>query len=183
MANFGAGEVDRGTLAITQPRPGLVTVLFVPTAEMQDYLHLPHGNAIEPVKLVEFDADQGRVSIYPINTIPKKPEFALPKYQQIRVISVPLNGDELPVSDEDVEFFLKTLPRGFTNDYQFGLGFPREYEAFVDAVESLTSCQEIRFTNEGCTAIVDDVLLVLRTASHPDTCTCGSHQGQAGLCA
>lgn len=161
MADFGAGEVDRGTLSITHPGPGVVTVLFVPSKEVYPYLRVSDGNIIEPVKLLEFDADRDRVSIYPIGTVPERERFTLPKYRQIRAISIPLDGNELPVSGEDVELFLlEKLPRGFTNNYQFGLGFPREYEAFVDAVESLTSCQEIRFTDAGFTAVVDDVLVV-----------------------
>lgn len=78
----------------------------------------------------------------------------------MRVISLPLGSDEFPASVEEVELFLEGLPRGFTKDYQFGLGFPREYKVLVEAVESLTSCQEIRFTNTERTTIVDNVLLV-----------------------
>lgn len=160
MEDFGTGEVDRGTLTITHPRPGMVTVLFIPPAEAHEYANRPDRITIEPLKLLEFDADQERVSIYPLHTIPTDSEFALPKYEQIRVISLPLKDGHLPESEDDLEYFLARFPRGLTKDYQYGLGFTRECVMFVDAVESLTSCKEIRFMHTGPVAIVDDVLVV-----------------------
>lgn len=160
MANFGTREVNRGSITFSPAYLGVATVFFVPTTQTLQYLRLPQGKTIEPVKLLEFDGAQNRANIYPINTLPTQSSFALPKYRHVRVISLPLDSSELPASVEEVEFFLEGLPRGFIKDYQFGLGFPREYKVLVEAVESLTSCREIRFTNTGRTTIINDALLV-----------------------
>lgn len=160
MANFSAEEIDRGSITLSLTHPGLTTVLFVPSAQTLRYLHLPKGETIEPVKLLQFDCGQNRTSIYPINTHLIRSRFALPKYKQVRVISLPLDSGNPPTSVEEVELFLEGLPRGFTKNYQYGLGFPREYKVLVEAAESLTCCQEIRFTNSGRTTLADDVLLV-----------------------
>lgn len=160
MANFATEEINRGSITLTPAHSGLTTVFFEPTAETLRYLRRFQRRTIGPAKLLEFDSKESRASIYPLNTHLVESKFALPKYDQVRVISLPLDSSESPVSTEQVEWFLEGLPRGFTKSYQYGLGFPREYKVLVDAVESLTSCKEIRFTNAEHATIVDDVLFV-----------------------
>ncbi len=96
MANFGTREVNRGSITFSPAYLGVATVFFVPTTQTLQYLRLPQGKTIEPVKLLEFDGAQNRANIYPINTLPTQSSFALPKYRHVRVISLPLDSSELP---------------------------------------------------------------------------------------
>jgi len=68
MATFGTGEIDRGSIAFSpaHPHAGAATVFFVPTAQTLQYLRPHQDKTREPVKLLEFDSAQSRVSIYPI---------------------------------------------------------------------------------------------------------------------
>ncbi len=49
----------------------------------------------------------------------------------------------MPKGSDDVVEILEELPSGFIKDYDFGLGFLKEYRFIVDAVEELSSCTEI----------------------------------------
>ena len=107
MANFGREEINRGSITLRPAHPGLTTVFFEPTAETLRYLRRFQRRTIGPVKLLEFDSRESRASIYPINTHLAESKFALPKYDQVRVISLPLDSIESPVSTEQVDFSSK----------------------------------------------------------------------------
>lgn len=157
MAVFGVGLIVRGQLHIEATSTG-ATVTFSPTQET--LRQLPKDTKVDPVILIEFDSLVGRVNIHPIQTIPQTGKFAQPKYDKIRIISIPLTDDELPESIEDVEQFLETLPRGFTKDWQFGLGLPKEYRLIVDAIEELAGCKEMRLTRSGPSKVDQDVITI-----------------------
>lgn len=164
MANFGAGELHRGLLSIEQTSPRLITVYFRATIETIRTLRLPKGKEVEPVKLLEFDLAENRIRLYPIGTQPTPDLFAQPKYETLRVISIPVDYLEAPSSVNDVPVLLESLPRGFLKDYQFGLGLAKAYRPLVRAIESQTNCRELYLVTEG-EAKIDDKRL---TISIPD---------------
>jgi hypothetical protein len=149
MAQFGAGELNRGLIKVDQVSPQLTVVHFHATMQTIQQLRLPDGERIEPVKILEFDATDSRVRIYPIGTQPTYDLFAQPKYNVLRVISVPLDNFEAPSIADDVPELLERLPRGFLKDYQFGLGLAKPYRPIVMAIEKETHCEELYLVTEG----------------------------------
>lgn len=149
MAEFGAGELNRGLINVEQTSPQVATVYFRATIETEKLLHLPKGMKLKPVKLLEFDSAENRIRIYPIGTQPTVDRFAQPKYDLLRVISVPVGYLELPQSANDVPELLENLPRGFLKDCQFGLGLAKAYRQLIRAIENQTECKELYLMTEG----------------------------------
>lgn len=48
-----------------------------------------------------------------------------------------------PTSNTEILSILEELPRGFTKDYDYGLGLAKEYRFIVEAVEEISDCEEI----------------------------------------
>ena len=146
MARFGSGEIDRGRVTLKQASAGLVIAHFEPTADTLRQLRLSDGEEVAPVKILEIDIGQKRIRIYPIGTHPTIDIFSLPKYEQVRMLSVPFEPDGAPTTAEDIQSVLENLPRGFLKDYQYGLGLPVTYSFLIRAIEKQTKCTEIYFT-------------------------------------
>lgn len=159
MAAFGAGEVERGRLDVEFTSPTLTTVYF----DFLDWFERAATADGEEVdkrpRMVEFDADAGRVSIYPIGTLPVRESVGRPKYGQLHCISVPLRHFEAG-TEQEVLNFLEDLPRGLTKDPQFGLGLPREYYPIIEAIEELTDCTELYLTRGESRGAVDQSFVV-----------------------
>lgn len=150
MARPGAEEINRGRINI-EGSPQITIVSFTPNEET--LRQLQQNSPAEPIKLIEFDIEQKRVRIHPIQTMPIAGKFALPKYKKITTISIPLRNRQAPDSEHEVEMFLEGLPRGFLNNWQYGLGFPKVYKYIVDAIENATDCREIHFVDKGEPAV------------------------------
>lgn len=131
------------------------TVTFHPTEHVLDLLHYSKEAPRPSSELMRFDSDARRLLIFPLSTRLKREDFLRPKYRVIRTLNLPLGeGDEVPQEPEQVQWFLmEKLPRGFTQDPQYGLGFPREYNPLIQAVEKQCDCTEIFFAEDGSTSI------------------------------
>jgi hypothetical protein len=149
VAEFGAGELNRGLISPKGLASGTAAVYFHATAESVKMLHLPAGEKFEPVKILEIDENEGRVRIYPIGTQPTPDRFGLPKYDVLRMIGVLLGDLHLPSSANEVPDLLERLPRGFLKDYQFGLGLAKAYRPIVTAIEEHVNCSELYLATEG----------------------------------
>lgn len=102
------------------------------------------------------------MTIYPTDTLPRPGgQFLEPKYTQIESIEIPL--DPLPDPDDldpdVVENLLRDLPRGLTNEFQYGLGVPREYVEILRAVEQHTSCTRLALAEDGETHLSDETFV------------------------
>ena len=58
---------------------------------------------------------------------------------------------EAPVSTQQIERILGSLPPGFTKDFNYGLGLARPYTLIVEAIEDLSDCREIALSGEKST--------------------------------
>ncbi|MGA3561821.1 Shedu immune nuclease family protein [Melissospora conviva] len=160
MAEFGSGTLDRGFLTLEKESPELTKVLFHASSQTLRELRWSEGERRDPVQILQFDAENSRVHIYPIGTQPTEDLFALPKYATLRVISVPLDYFETPSSVEEVTALLDDLPRGFLKDYQFGLGLAKAYRPIVLAIEKIPGCRELHLATEGPARIESGRLIV-----------------------
>jgi len=158
MLVFGYQELKRGSIAIDDGDQARISVTFTPLPDA-----VASTESIRPSTIIVFDTVAERVQIFPVDTRRIESGQAGPKYDQIRVISLPADHWVLPPprTTEEIEAFLEELPRGLTKDPQFGLGFPRDYNSFVQAVESLTPCEEIRFTYGDEIRVIDDACLLV----------------------
>ena len=60
---------------------------------------------------------------------------------------------DVPTSRDYIIEILEELPPAFTKDYDYGLGFAKQYRFIVDAIEDLSDCDEIVISQEHRTEI------------------------------
>ncbi len=60
---------------------------------------------------------------------------------------------DAPLTQDQVVEVLEELPKTFTKDYEYGLGFAKKYRFIVEAVERLSDCSEILIETAHETAI------------------------------
>jgi hypothetical protein len=145
MASFGTGDIERGSVEIVEHSATEVRVIMTPSETALRSFDPSGKSPVAPVCIISIDSTVQRATIFPIDTHPVVDLFFKPKYGQIRSFSVPYS-DDLPTDHNGLDIFLDSLPRGFTKDYQYGLGLPRQYRSLIDAVESQTACTHIDFT-------------------------------------
>ena len=141
-----------GTLTFEHQNNTSVYVYYVPSPE-----HLrERRTSLEDVdnpraKLLQFDAQDGKLTIFPIRTKTTVfGNFLERKYSQIERISIAsremLDVDfdhKLPSSEHEVMEILEELPSCFVKDFDFGLGMTQRHRYIVQAAEELTDCKEI----------------------------------------
>lgn len=152
MARFNQQLSDEeiGKLIIKEIHPNYIEVFYIPP----DYKLAEAGldpNKAEKYKtlLLSISGQDNFVEIFPINTLPKHDEFLKPKYNQIR--SIVLNGfdyGDAPQNQNEVMEILEELPLGFIKDYDYGLGFQKDYRFIVSAVEEIEGIHRIVISNE-----------------------------------
>lgn len=151
MANFGIERPENGTLSFSVDSSATVTTVhFIPAPAALAAARKPRDTP--PTILAEIDASAATVRIYPINTLVSSPKFFESKYSQVRCFQVPLTVQGID-DGLDFEYILEALPRGFTKDYQFGLGLPKDYRFIVETIEGLTECTEIVLSAAGPTRV------------------------------
>jgi hypothetical protein len=154
MPTFRSSEPPRGIITLEPVSLLLVHALFRPSKHALAALRLAEGKTVKPVRLLEFDKAESRLTIRPIQTRLSSDYFCTPKYAQIQTINVPMSGSlALPEDLDDVTGALLELPRGFTTDLQYGLGLPMAYRPIIEAIERQTKCNEIYIAEDGPTSI------------------------------
>ncbi|OQM77628.1 Shedu immune nuclease family protein [Manganibacter manganicus] len=155
MATFGPrfGEDDLGTLSLEERGPGLVEVLFQPSATRLRIAGR-EGDPTTRVLLLRFDAANTATTLFPINTMPTSERFLEPKHAPILSIELVeergfFNEYDVPKTLEDVEAFLaEGMPSGFTKDPNYGLGLDRNLLFVVHALAKVDGIQKLRLSNE-----------------------------------
>lgn len=146
-------NIQKGELIVQELNQNRVEVFYVPSEDKLTQSGLEPAKANDyQVKLLDVTLfPVGRwhhdtlITVYPTNTLGGHPEFLQPKYQQIKRIKL-ANFFYLNLASKDsdgVLSLLQDLPSGFIKDYDYGLGFLKEYRFIVDAVEDLSDCTEI----------------------------------------
>ncbi|MEA3253288.1 MAG: Shedu immune nuclease family protein [Pseudomonadota bacterium] len=112
------------------------------------------------MKLLEINGQDKYLAIYPTNTLGGHENFLNPKYKQIQSITIDdpdlfdeYLGFSVPITAEDVEVILESLPSGFTKDYEYGLGLAKDFLSIIQAVEELSSCCHIVISVSHLTSI------------------------------
>ena len=174
---------DSGKVVIERRSEDRAEVFYVPSKDRLERSDLESDRAIETrARLFRVDRCNRSLTLFPVNTLPNAPEpasFLKPKYSKIEAItiadwrnfesdvaSVILSGrSDLGIDggmdsgvDEDEEqvmMVLECLPSCFIKDYDYGLGFTKPYRFIVNAIESLSDCNEIVIT-ENCQTGIDE---------------------------
>lgn len=151
MSSYTPAPDPKGELQIEELHPRCVEVWFIPDDDRLEAARIDLNDRTKHrVKLLKISAQDSYISISPVNTLPRDPDFLKPKYAQVREIviadtnlwNVHLDG-ELPNSREDILEILHDFPSAFTKDPDYGLGLAKDYRFIVEAVEELSSCVAI----------------------------------------
>lgn len=141
---LGADSEDR--LFIEKKQPRLAVVFYQPSADKLDesdkYESEAHYSKAKR-KLLEFDAQRKRLTIFPVNTLEHHPDFLKRKYGQIESIIIENWDVKLPKSTDDVSEMLQGLPAGFIKDFSYGLGFVKDYRFVITSIEKIPEVRHL----------------------------------------
>jgi hypothetical protein len=143
----------QGRLVIEEHHPGYNEVYFIPPDEALIEAGLDPAKAETYKKgILEINGQNDYITIFPINTLPTYNDFLQPKYANL--ISITLDGFEYgyaETQDEVIEL-LDVLPTCFVKDYDYGLGFRKDYRYIVDILEKM-NVQNLVISKKDNTAI------------------------------
>ncbi len=146
-----------GTLETEETETSL-RFTFLPDPDSLRRSHIKEP--VEQILLAEVDRQAARVRIYPIVPFWDNDRYLKPKYAQVQCF-------ELPIDDVDLDYIAdftaltERFPRGFVQDYQFGLGLGKPYRPIVSVVEEHTECTEIHLCDVAGEPYIDGQKFVL----------------------
>ncbi len=171
---------SEGTLSFTTSPNGQVTVLYTLSEERLELWNLLHESdhryqAPPPTKarLLEIDSARERLTIFPLKTSYRSFGILEPKYPKLKAITVadpslvPL--DDFEPIDVALSFLLEDLPSCFVKDWDYGLGFVKQYSSIVSSVEQLTQCSVLLICASGPDAITMEGPTLHMPTEHFDT--------------
>lgn len=137
-------EVDPPSIELTFQEVGTehapcVEVTAGPTGDVR---HLLVGEVL-PALIARVTAD--RLTMYPVNVNPTKPDFLRPKYQHIHAITLEGCGAEweLPLDRYAFDELLESLPVGFSRKARYGLGLKWAYRLIPGVLAEVPTVCEI----------------------------------------
>lgn len=143
----------QGRLLIEEYHPGYNDVYFVPPDEALAEAGLDPSKAETYKKrILDVNGQNDYITIIPINTLPTHKDFLQPKYTDL--ISITLVGFEYGYAEtqDEVMDLLESLPTCFVKDYDYGLGFRKDYRFIVDILEEM-NIQNLVISKKDKTAI------------------------------
>jgi hypothetical protein len=143
----------QGSLLIEEVHPGYNEVYFVPPDAILMEAGLDPAMAESYKKLIlEVNGQDDFITIHPINTLATSSYFLDAKYSSLSSITLAgLDFGYAETSDE-VKELLGGLPTCFVKDYNYGLGFAKDYRFIVQALEGL-EIKELVISKTEATAI------------------------------
>lgn len=159
MARLLPGDfsMDQGSLEIEELFPNCVEVYFQPSLASIRDAGLDIGDVVQYRKLILTMSGQDNfMEIKPIFTLPTHRKFLQPKYQQITSITLLSDFGNAPETTDEVLAILESLPSGFVKDFQYGLGFNKDYQFIINSIEEVCDCSEL-IMGSSETAIDDGV--------------------------
>ncbi|MFT6634011.1 MAG: hypothetical protein ACJAS4_003986 [Bacteriovoracaceae bacterium] len=138
MANPIIPDKPRGILLEDEQHPGFYSFSFVPPKEKLRDAGLNEDNPMSYiVPILDVNAQDNYIQIFPINTFATHPEFLKYKYPKLKSITLSNFDFGLATNQGEVEEMLDILPSGFVKDFNYGLGFLKEFKFIVDTLEEL----------------------------------------------
>lgn len=105
-----------------------------------------YDKEIQWILLMEIQADV--IVTHPVHARIGKPEYGLPKYNQITKIVFDNHSGNIPFEEDGLESTLRSLPRGFVKDWRFGLGILYDYRYITNAIEQIEGITSIIVISE-----------------------------------
>lgn len=139
-------NAPKGQFTIGQAANGWTTVNYKLSEERLQRSKEPEAVALAATggfELMRIEKGKDVLTMFPINTLPDKPDFLLPRYGTIRSIS--LEGFDIaePPSPEDVVAMLEELPAGFIKDPEYGLGLQKDFRFIIYAIGLIATVSKL----------------------------------------
>ncbi len=142
-----------GTLSFEEEHPGFNGVYFAPSKESLALAGLDTRNPEKFKKLIlHVDCTNSFISIYPINTLPTNDGFLKQKYNALEAITLEGFDYGYAENEDEVMEILEALPSAFVKDYNYGLGFRKDYRFIFNILEEL-NVQHLVISKKDNTAI------------------------------
>lgn len=149
----------QGRLIIEECHPGYNEVYFIPPDAALAAASLDPANAESYKKgILEVNGQNDYITILPINTLPTHRDFLKEKYTDL--ISITLSGFNFGYAETEDEVIdiLESLPSCFVKDYDYGLGFRKDYRFIVEILEDL-KIQHLVISKKDSTSIDEKGLI------------------------
>lgn len=135
-------EAHEGELLLIKEADKTLSVYYEPHPETIKASHTNYGSYKR--KILSIDHEKELLIIYPINTfLSSGYEFLEQKYKNIKSITIDKPSYKFISTKDDVIEMLEDLPSGFVKDYNYGLGFLKDYRFFIHAIEEIKEINNI----------------------------------------
>ncbi len=163
MANPVIPEQPKGSLIKEEYHPGFNKFSFIPPKEKLKEAGLKAETPMSYiVQMLDVNEQENYVTIYPINTLSTHPRFLKSKYQGLKSITL-ANFDLGGAEDQDeVTGLLENMPTGFVRDFNYGLGFLKDYSYISNVVEHLGFEHLVIDLNKVTEADEENKMLILK---------------------
>jgi len=156
MANPIIPEQPRGILLCEEYHPGFNSFSYIPPAEKLKDAGLDQDETKSfVIPLIDVNEQSDYLQIYPLNTLATHPQFLQPKYDVLKSITLANFGFGGAEEQGEVEELLGALPAAFIKDFNYGLGFLKEFRFIPHTVESM-GFKHLVIDNNGITKIDDE---------------------------
>ena len=113
----------------------------------------------QPVRLLSVNPNEDAVMLFPRTTLPGD-HFLKPKYRSIETIILEGFGFDFPEAPDDVAGVLESLPSGFVQDPEYGLGLLKDYRFIIDAIERIPGLERFQLSRTQPTKILGDTYIL-----------------------
>lgn len=155
MARIFEGD-PKDRLLVEEVGPGFVRVMYEPSPgkleESERFSTVKAGSTIRR-RLLEIETQKNHFRIYPLNTFPTDEDFLRPKYNRIESIILEGFDFHLPTSMDEVRESLEELPSGFIKDFEYGLGFQKDYRSIIGVIEEVPEIKHLIISKDRATEI------------------------------
>jgi len=125
---------ERGTFVVDRKSEGLLDIYYQLSPERMASLELD-SKISTPFRLLTIHEAEGRLTMYPVNTLPSQEKFLTQKYVSVESITLEGFDFDVPRTTEDIYGLLDELPPGFVKDPEYGLGLQHDFRFIIESIE------------------------------------------------
>lgn len=148
-SNINQADSSKGRFSIVRAPDGWTTVKHHLSADRMQSAKRHQVAAVATaggIEMLRVNEAEDTFIIFPVKTVPDREDFLQPKYDRILTISLEGFSVSDPQSPEDVQVILESMPSGFIQDPEYGLGLQKDFRFIVHAIEDIDTVNKLVVT-------------------------------------